>query len=84
MVMGGQAGVNDHVKIADNVVIAARASVFGNLDDPGIYSGYPAGPHHQQLRAIAHMRRLPRLLDRISELEQTVAKLREQLGESTE
>lgn len=82
VVMGGQAGVNDHVEIASNIVIAARASVFGNLDEEGIYSGYPAGPHQQQLRAIAHLRRLPRLVDRIKELELTVERLREKLGET--
>ena len=84
VVMGGQAGVNDHVEIASNVIVAARASVFGNLDEEGIYSGYPAGPHQQQLRAIAHMRRLPRLMDRIKELEQTVADLKAQLKGSDE
>ncbi|MFW6437478.1 MAG: UDP-3-O-(3-hydroxymyristoyl)glucosamine N-acyltransferase [Armatimonadota bacterium] len=80
VVMGGQAGVNDHVEIASNIIIAARASVFGNLDEEGIYSGYPAGPHQKQLRSIAHMRRLPRLIDRIKELEQTVADLEKRLG----
>jgi len=82
VVMGGQAGVNDHVEIGDNVIVAARTSVFGNLDEPGIYSGYPAGPHQQQLRSIAHMRRLPRLMDRIKDLERTVEELRVELGES--
>jgi len=82
VVMGGQAGVNDHVEIGDDVIVAARTSVFGNLSEPGIYSGYPAGPHHQQLRVIAHMRRLPRLMDRIKELEATVEKLRARLSAS--
>ncbi len=82
VVMGGQAGVNDHVQIGDNVIVAARASVFGNLNEPGIYSGYPAGPHQQQLRAVAYTRRLPKLVERIKELEQTVEELRARLGES--
>ncbi|MFP4249898.1 MAG: UDP-3-O-(3-hydroxymyristoyl)glucosamine N-acyltransferase [Armatimonadota bacterium] len=84
VVMGGQAGVNDHVEIGSNIIIAARASVFGNIDEEGIYSGYPAAPHQQQLRLIAHMRRLPRLMDRIKELEQTVEDLEEKLRGSDE
>lgn len=84
VVMGGQAGVNDHVEIGSNIVIAARASVFGNLDEEGIYSGYPAAPHQKQLRSIAHMRRLPRLMDRIKELEQTVEDLQRRLDGSGE
>ncbi|MGI5820027.1 MAG: UDP-3-O-(3-hydroxymyristoyl)glucosamine N-acyltransferase [Armatimonadota bacterium] len=84
VVMGGQAGVNDHVEIGDNIIIAARASVFGNINEEGIYSGYPAAPHQQQLRAIALTRRLPRLMDRIKELEQTVENLRSRLDSSDE
>ncbi len=79
VVMGGQAGVNDHVEVGSNITIAARASVFGDLDEEGIYSGYPAAPHQEQLRSIAHVRRLPRLKDRIDELEETVKELRERL-----
>jgi UDP-3-O-[3-hydroxymyristoyl] glucosamine N-acyltransferase len=82
VVMGGQAGVNDHVRVGSNVVLAARSSVFGDIDEPGIYSGYPAGPHQKQLRIIAYTRRLPLLLDRISELEATVKELERRLGES--
>ncbi len=82
VVMGGQAGVNDHVEIADDIVLAAQAGVFGNLEEPGIYSGYPARPHGEQLRLMALTRRLPKLVDRINELESIVAELRDRLGET--
>lgn len=80
VVMGGQAGVNDHVTIGSNIILAARCSVFGDLEEEGIYSGYPADHHQRQLRIIAHTRRLPKLLDRIDELEKTVEDLRSRLG----
>lgn len=79
VMMGGQAGVNDHVEIGDNITIGARAAVFGDLHEPGIYSGYPARPHQEQLRLLAQTRKLPELLERIKQLEQAVEELRAQL-----
>jgi len=79
VVMGGQVGVNDHVQIVSNVVIGAKAGVIGDIDQEGIYSGYPARPHHEQLRVTAYSRKLPQLTKRIKELEATVAKLQEKL-----
>ncbi len=80
VVMGGQVGVNDHVSVGDNVILAARASVFGDIEEEGIYSGYPADHHQRQLRIIAHTRRIPKLLDRIEELEKTVEELQKRQG----
>ena len=82
VVMGGQVGVNDHVNIGSGVIFAAQAGVFGDIDEPGVYSGHPARPHHEQLRIIALTRRLPRLVERIKELESTVEELRGRLGDA--
>lgn len=75
VVMGGQVGVNDHVNIGDNVVIGAQAGVFGDLTEPGIYSGYPARPHTAQLRVSAASQKLPDLLKKIRDLEKRIAEL---------
>jgi UDP-3-O-[3-hydroxymyristoyl] glucosamine N-acyltransferase len=83
VVMGGQVGINDHVEIGNDIVLGAQAGVFGDLDKPGIYSGYPARPHNEQLRLLAQMRRLPDLVGRIKELERMVGELRERLGDAT-
>ncbi len=84
VVMGGQVGVNDHVEVGDNIAIGAQAGVMGNLEEPGVYSGYPARPHQTQLRALAHAQRLPELVARVKQLEQMVEQLREKLGLTTE
>jgi UDP-3-O-[3-hydroxymyristoyl] glucosamine N-acyltransferase len=75
VVMGGQVGVNDHVVIGDQVVVGAQAGVFGNLTEPGTYSGYPARPHQSQLRVAAATQKLPDLLKKIRELEKRIAEL---------
>lgn len=75
VVMGGQVGVNDHVTIGDQVIVGAQAGVFGNLTEPGVYSGYPARPHQNQLRVAAATQKLPDLLKKIRELEKRIAEL---------
>ncbi|MCX7597410.1 MAG: UDP-3-O-(3-hydroxymyristoyl)glucosamine N-acyltransferase [Armatimonadetes bacterium] len=78
-VLGGKAAVSDHVRIGDNVTIAGRAAVFGDISQPGVYSGYPARPHHQQLRLLAMTQRLPQLQKTVEELRAEVEELRGRL-----
>lgn len=75
VIMGGQAGINDHIKICSNSVIGAQAGVFGNITEPGIYSGYGAGPHSHQLRILASMQKLPDMLKMIRDLQRRIAEL---------
>ncbi len=75
VMMGGQVGVNDHINICDNVVVGGGAQVYGDITEPGIYSGIPARPHQQRLRNLAYQRRLPQLLERIKQLEARLAEL---------
>jgi len=83
-VLGGKAAVSDHVRIGDNITIAARGAVFGDITEPGVYSGYPARPHHQQLRVLAMTHRLPELLKTIEALRQEVEQLRSRVRELEE
>lgn len=70
--LGGQVGVNGHTRIGDGIVIAAKSGVWGNLIEPGIYSGSPARPHKEALRTQAGLARLSDLLRRLRSLERTV------------
>jgi UDP-3-O-[3-hydroxymyristoyl] glucosamine N-acyltransferase len=73
VVLAGQAGVSDHVRICDNVIVGGGAAVIGNIDEPGVYSGSPARPHHSACRAIAAQKKVPELMKRLRELERRVA-----------
>ncbi len=75
VMMGGQAGINDHITICDDVVIGGGAKVYGDIDEPGVYSGTPARSHRENLRNLALQHRIPKLLERIEELEAKVAEL---------
>ena len=84
VVMGGQVGVNDHVTIGDNVVLGGGCSVFGDIHEPGIYSGYPARPHQSNLRVQAAAKRVPDVINRMRALDRRVAELEEALSKARE
>ncbi len=75
VILGGQVGVNDHITIHDGIVIGAGSGVFGTLTKPGVYSGMPARPHHEDMRTLAAAHRLPRLIKRVKELEKRLDEL---------
>lgn len=72
---GGQAGVAGHLTIGEGARIAARAGVIGDVPPGATYSGYPARPHREALRANAEMFRLDELRGRVRELEETLRDL---------
>ena len=70
--MAGQAGIAGHLTIGDGARIAAQAGVIGDVPENATYSGYPARPHGDAMRASAALFRLPDLLRRVRELERRV------------
>ena len=71
-VLGGQAGVGGHLTIGDGARIGAQAGVTSDVPTGETYSGYPARPHYEALRAQAGMFKLPRLVERLKRLEAAV------------
>jgi UDP-3-O-[3-hydroxymyristoyl] glucosamine N-acyltransferase len=69
VVLAGQVGLKGHITVGDRARIAAQAGVFGDVPADETWSGYPARPHRQSLRASAA---LLRLADIITKLERMV------------
>jgi UDP-3-O-[3-hydroxymyristoyl] glucosamine N-acyltransferase len=61
-VLAGQAGVGGHITIGKGARIAGQAGVFGDVPAGETWSGYPARPHRDALRAQAAMFKLPSLV----------------------
>lgn len=74
---GGQAGVIGHLHLGDGARIAAAAAVLKSVPPGETWSGVPARENREYLRSQAHLARVPRLKDRLAELEAEVARLRE-------
>ena len=74
-VIGGQVGIVDHVKIGDRVMIGSQSGVPKSIPDNQIRSGSPALPHRLFLRVSAAIPKLPRMIERLRQLENRVKEL---------
>ena len=57
-ILAGQAGLSGHLSIGAGARIAAQAGVFGDIPAGETWSGYPARPHRESLRASAALFKL--------------------------
>ena len=67
-IIAGQVGINGHHTIGKGATLAAQAGVFGDIPSGETWSGYPARPHREALRAQAALFRLVPLLRRLERL----------------
>ncbi len=75
VIMSGQTGVLDHLKIADDVILVQRAGVMSDIKQPGIYAGIPPQPLSDYLKNSAVARKLTELKSQVVNLEKTVKSL---------
>lgn len=78
--LGGQAGIAGHLEIGDGARVAARAGVIGDVPAGATYSGYPARPHREAMRARAETFRLRELRSRVRDLEDAIRELEGEEG----
>ena len=75
VVLAGQVGVADHVTIGDNVIAAGKSGISSNVPPNRMMMGNPAMPMDVNVASYKAIRRLPRLLARIEELEKNVSNI---------
>ena len=61
-ILAGQVGIAGHHTIGRGARLAAQAGVFGDVPAGETWSGYPARPHREALRAQAALFKLPSLI----------------------
>jgi UDP-3-O-[3-hydroxymyristoyl] glucosamine N-acyltransferase len=62
VVIGGQVGLSGHLTIGKGARLAAQAGVFGDIPAGETWSGYPARPHQEALRAQAALFKLSKIM----------------------
>jgi UDP-3-O-[3-hydroxymyristoyl] glucosamine N-acyltransferase len=67
-VIAGQAGLSGHISIGAGARVAAQAGVFGDIPSGETWSGYPARPHRESLRASAALFKLAGMMRRLEKL----------------
>ncbi|HEX7261011.1 MAG TPA: UDP-3-O-(3-hydroxymyristoyl)glucosamine N-acyltransferase, partial [Luteolibacter sp.] len=65
----GQVGIGGHVTIGAKAVLSSRTGVTANIPGGEVYSGKPALPMREEMKLQAHVRRLPKLVERVKALE---------------
>ncbi len=71
-IIAGQAGIIGHITICDEVIIGASVGVSKSIDKPGIYTGYRALPHRDNMKIEIGIRNLSKLDEKIKELEKKI------------
>lgn len=68
VIIAGQVGLAGHITVGAGVRIAGQAGVISDVPAGETWSGYPARPHKESLRASAAFLKLPELMQRIEKL----------------
>jgi len=67
-ILAGQVGISGHLSIGAGARLAAQAGVFGDIPAGETWSGYPARPHRESLRASAALFKLAGMMRRLEKL----------------
>jgi UDP-3-O-[3-hydroxymyristoyl] glucosamine N-acyltransferase len=67
-VIAGQAGLGGHITIGKGAKIAGQSGVFGDVPAGESWSGYPARPHRESLRATGAMFKIAGMMKRLEKL----------------
>ena len=67
-VLAGQAGLGGHIQIGAGAKIAGQSGVFGNVPAGESWSGYPARPHRESLRATGALFKLAEMIKDLEKL----------------
>ncbi|MBI5892125.1 MAG: UDP-3-O-(3-hydroxymyristoyl)glucosamine N-acyltransferase [Deltaproteobacteria bacterium] len=73
--LAGQVGAAGHIEIGDDIVIGAKSGVTKDLCEKGVFSGFPAIPHKDWLKAVNIFAKLPEMRKTILDLEKRVKEL---------
>ncbi len=69
VIMAGQSGLAGHLKVGDGAIIGAQAGVMKDVSAKDFVIGSPAMPHLQFKKMVANTILLPKLKERIKQLE---------------
>jgi UDP-3-O-[3-hydroxymyristoyl] glucosamine N-acyltransferase len=72
LMMGGQSGIRDHLRIGHRVTLLARTLITAKTDDGATVAGMPSRPIDLWRRIQALINNLEPLFERVRQLEQTI------------
>jgi len=82
--MAAQGGIAGHVTVGDGAVLGGRSGVIADLEGNQTYFGYPARPMKEWGRQQVYAKKVPKLIQRIAELEEKLAALEARMSSAAE
>jgi len=76
--IAGQVGIAGHVTVGSKAILSARTGVTKSIPGGLVYAGNPAQPIRDDMKLHALVRRLPKLIERVKALEETLQISRQQ------
>ncbi|MBI3753011.1 MAG: UDP-3-O-(3-hydroxymyristoyl)glucosamine N-acyltransferase [Deltaproteobacteria bacterium] len=73
--LAGQVGVVGHIEIGDDVIIGSQSGVAQGIFEKGVFSGSPAIPHREWLKAQNIFAKLPEMRKMLLELEKRIQEI---------
>lgn len=73
--IAAQSGVAGHITIGEKAILTSRTGATTNLKGGSVYAGKPAILMKEDTKINAHVRRLPKMLDRIKALEKRLPRI---------
>ncbi|MGH9658548.1 MAG: UDP-3-O-(3-hydroxymyristoyl)glucosamine N-acyltransferase [Bryobacteraceae bacterium] len=83
VLLAGQVGISGHLTIHDDAIVYAQSGVGGDIEAGARYSGSPAFPANEWLRAITAFPKLPDLLKTVRELNRRMERLEKKGADGT-
>ncbi len=74
-ILAGQSGLAGHLEVGDGAIIGAQAGVMKDVPDKAFVIGSPAMPHLQFKKMVANTILLPKLKEKIKQLEDKTDRL---------
>jgi UDP-3-O-[3-hydroxymyristoyl] glucosamine N-acyltransferase len=82
VIVAGHVGISDGINVGTRAIISAKAGVVSDVPPGAVFFGVPAGPHKDQMRSFAALRKLPDFMRKAKKLEKLAEKLKIELDEA--
>ncbi len=73
--IGGQAGLIDNLKIGAGAIICAKSLAMGDVAQKSVIFGVPGMDKTEALKNVANMKKLPKLIEQLKQLQARMEKL---------
>jgi UDP-3-O-[3-hydroxymyristoyl] glucosamine N-acyltransferase len=78
-VLGGQVGVVGHRRLGKDIKVGAKSGIHTDIADGQVVAGIPAMAYEHFLKTIATFKNLPRLREKVRELEKEITLLKQEM-----